>query len=244
MEKVDLALDLVSIGREVSTQRMRTLRCAIRAVFVLIALSAVNGAMAQGGPCLSGCDDDQLPPWIITPGGSGGGWQPHDPCGGFSCNGGGNDVPPDEGGGSGAPPQPTACENFLRTNRPPSGCTLASRIEEPAFGRGCNFFSPSFLPMFQPYVRHFAAACNMQMQCYWTTEDKRYCDDRVSEEAYGGCASQASTSAERAACVDKAGSFTHYMAEKTKDINMMPYPVVRTNVECARWKGRYHAVCR
>ena len=105
---------------------MRTLRGAIRAVFSLVALAAAGGALAQGGVCLSGCDDDQLPPWVITPGGGGdGGWSPPDPCGGFSCDGGGNDVPPDEGGWGNPVPTPVSGTVFKvprQPDAPPAEC--------------------------------------------------------------------------------------------------------------------------
>lgn len=242
VRRTEDSVEIASIGTELSTRRMRTLRGAIRAVFTLVAMASAGGAVAQGGVCQTGCDDDELPPWIITPGDGGGGWSPSDPCGGFSCDGGGNDVPPDEGGGSNPPRQPTACESFLTANQPPQGCRINERTREPAFGSGCNFSAPAFMPTYMSYTRHFAAACNMQMQCYWAFDEKQYCDGRVREEAYAGCSTHSSSSEERAACVDKAGSFVSGMTENA--MNLMPFSVIRANVACARWKGEYDAVCR
>lgn len=243
-EALDWENDLGTLGREIGGGTSKRLGSAIHAVFMLAAMIMAGEAGAQGGPCLSNCGDYELPPIVVTPGGDGGGWSPSDPCGGYSCNGGGNDVPPDDSGAPSTPPRPTACESFLRANQPPQGCKIRAEIEGPAFGSGCNFSTPAFHSGLIQYTRHFAAACNMQMQCYWAFEDKGYCDGRVREEAYAGCATVSSSAAERAACVDSAGSFANNMAENTVGMNMMPHSVVRANVACARWKGEYYAVCR
>lgn len=93
--------DLQSIGREIGARRMRSVGAAVRAVFSLASMVVASDALAQGGPCLTSCDDGGwLPGWIITPPGDNGGFGGNDPCGGHWCDGGGgNDIPPDDVGG-------------------------------------------------------------------------------------------------------------------------------------------------
>ncbi|HJU40565.1 MAG TPA: hypothetical protein VJ724_13395 [Tahibacter sp.] len=103
--------DLESIGREIGTRRMRSVGMAVRAVFSIVSMVGASSALAQGGPCLTSCDDGGwLPGWDITPPGGwdNGGFGGSDPCAGNWCDGGGgNDVPPDEGGATGTPVGPT-----------------------------------------------------------------------------------------------------------------------------------------
>ena len=61
-------IDLRSIGREIGTRRMRSLRSAVRAVFSLASLVVGTDALAQGGPCLTSCDDDGWSPPAVANG--------------------------------------------------------------------------------------------------------------------------------------------------------------------------------
>lgn len=232
--------DLGTLGREIGREKSKRLGSAINAVFALIATIAAGEAGAQGGPCLTNCGDHTLPPIIVTPGG-GGGSGPYDPCAGGGC---GNDVPPDQGGAPTTPPQLSRCEQFLRYSQPPVGCRATSAPEMPSFGRGCNFTHPAFVQPYVGYQRQFSAACNMQMQCYWSLDDKSYCNDQIRQEAYAGCANFSPTNDDRAACVDKATSFISSLVGNPRGLNMMGFEEIRASVACVKWKGEFDAACR